>query len=169
MRFVVIFVIIVWKTIWESIIWEEQFRRDNLGGTIWGEQFGGDNLEGTIWGERAKEKYLIRENGTEFWGGWDIKRGQIEEFYWLNFLASVSSVSKFCFVSSYQIFLPRSLPSNCFPQIVLYKLFFSNDALSNCLSNDYYKDYYKSHSYTVYIYTYIDLYVCIYICLMLII
>jgi hypothetical protein len=82
----------------------ELFERDHLRETIW---------EGGLFEKErgAEEKYLIRRDGTEYWESWDIKREQIEEFHWLKFLASVPSVSIFCPVSPYQIFLPRSLPS----------------------------------------------------------
>ncbi len=113
--------------------------------------------------ERARKKYLIKRDETEYWKDWDIKREQIEKFHWLKFLAFVSSVSIFCFVFSYQLFLFRSFsqmislkwsPSNSFSQmislkwfsqIISFKLF---KRIQRSFSDDYYKDYYKSSSYT---------------------
>jgi hypothetical protein len=115
-RFVVIFVVIVWKTtlntlkkfkrdylrrLFERIIWEKSFKR-----IIWERSF-----ERIIWesGKKTRKKYLIRKNGTEYWENWDIKREQIDEFYWLKFLVIMPFISIFRAVSSYQIFLFRLL------------------------------------------------------------
>ncbi len=138
-----------------EIIWEELFEKR----IIWEKEI--------IWEKRAKEKYLIRRDETEYWESWDIKREQIKEFHWLKFLAFVSSVSIFCFVFSYQLFLlrfslkwflsndfSRMIFSNdssqmislkWFSQIISFKLF---KRIQRNFSDDYYKDYYKSSSYT---------------------
>jgi hypothetical protein len=94
-RFVIIFVVIVWKTTLNTL---EKLERDYLR-----KLFEGDHLREIIWGMQRGEIF-DKENGTEYWGGWDIKRGQIDESYWLKFLVFVSSVSIFRFVFSYQIF-----------------------------------------------------------------
>jgi hypothetical protein len=59
----------------------------------------------------------------------DIKREQIDEFYWLKFLIIVSFVSIFRFVFSYQIFLFRSF----------LKWSFSNDLSQTIYSNNFRK------------------------------
>jgi hypothetical protein len=62
-RFVVIFVVIVWKT---TLNTRKKLKRDYLRGLF----------EGIIWGrsfekEETKKKYLIREDETEYWESWD--------------------------------------------------------------------------------------------------
>ncbi len=100
---------IIWRNHLRKIIWRELFERR----IIWRERIIWE--EKIIWEKKAEEKYLIRRDETKYWEDWDIKREQIEEFHWLKFLAFVPSVSIFCFVSSYQIFLSPSPP----PQMIL--------------------------------------------------
>jgi hypothetical protein len=95
-RFVVIFVVIVWKTTLNTL---EKLERDYLR-----RLFEGDHLRRIIWGMQRREIF-DKENGTEYWEDWGIKREQIDESYWLKFLVFVSSVSISRFVFSYQIFL----------------------------------------------------------------
>jgi hypothetical protein len=154
-RFVVIFVVIVWKTTLNTseklerdylrrlfeedhlrrIIWKKSFKKNHLRRIIWERSFERDHLRKIIWErETAKEKYLIQRNGIEYWENWDIKREQIDESYWLKFLVFVSSVSIFDFVLSYQIFFLR-----CFSQMILLKESLSNDSLRITSANNFFQ------------------------------
>jgi hypothetical protein len=120
-RFVVIFVVIVWKItlntrkklkrdylrrLFERIIWEESFEKNHLREIIW-------EKKGT------EKKYLIRKDGTEYWESWD-KTWTNKQVLLIEILSNLSSVSIFRPVLSYQIFLPRLLS---------LKWSFSNDSL----------------------------------------
>jgi hypothetical protein len=124
-RFVVIFVVIVWKTTLNTFEKLEKdylrrlFEENHLRRIIWEESFEENHLKK----KAAEEKYLIREDETEYWEDWNIKREQIDKSYWLKFLVFVSSVSIFRPVSSCQKFLPRCFSS----QMILLKWSFSND------------------------------------------
>jgi hypothetical protein len=115
-RFVVIFVVIVWKITLNTL---EKLQRDYLR-----KLFEENHLKKIIW-EMQREKIFDKRNETEYWESWDIKREQIDESYWLKFLVFVSSVSIFRLVFSYQIFLFAALLkwffSNDFSQIILFK------------------------------------------------
>ncbi len=110
-RFVVIFVVIVWKItlntrkklkrdylrrLFERIIWEESFEE-----------------------RRTRKKYLIREDGTEYWEGWDKT--------WTNrqvLLIEILNNRVVCLNIPFRLLL-----SNISSSFSLLKWFLSNDSL----------------------------------------
>jgi hypothetical protein len=75
-RFVVIFVVIVWKTTLNTL---EKLERDYLR-----RLFEGDHLREIIWERGSEREIFDKREGREYWEGWDIKRGQIDESYCWN-------------------------------------------------------------------------------------
>jgi hypothetical protein len=115
-RFVVIFVVIVWKItlntrkklkrdylqeLFERIIWERSFEK-----------------------RKTRKKYLIRENGTEYWEDWGKT--------WTNkqvLLIEILSNRVVCLNISSRSFLSNISFSSFFSQMISLKWFLSNDSL----------------------------------------
>ncbi len=83
-----------------------------------------ESFEGIIW-EKAREEIFDERRRNELFEGWNSKREQIEQFYWLKFLAFVSSFLS-SFLIKYSFF--RSLSNDLLKWF--FQTIFSNDFLN---------------------------------------